>query len=98
MQHGKTTSAKELITSDLDSACEISKKDLKSYVTKRLRIIHPEWISLLTQRILNQTLIYLEGYSARLKEEMYPPVIISDVQTYLLSEGFRYICKRLEQQ
>jgi hypothetical protein len=51
---------------------------------------------LVTKRLIIRTLIYLEGYSSRLKEEMVPPVFIHDVKKLLLSEGFKYIWKRIE--
>lgn len=84
------------LTFDLNEACKLSKSDVRNYISLRLNIIHPEYKDRVTKRMIGRTLIYLEGYSARLKEEMTPPVNIKDVQTLLLSEGFKYIWSRIE--
>ena len=86
------------ITFNLDEACSISKSELREYVSIRLSIKYPEARNLLTKRLLIRCLIYLEGYSTRLKEEMVPPVDKKDAKTLLLSEGFKYIWKRIEQK
>lgn len=86
------------ITSDLDKACNVTKSDLKKYVLFRLDLAWPEGKTLVTKRLIARTLIYLEGYSACLKENMTGPVSISEVQKFLLSEGFQYIWKRIDKQ
>ena len=93
-----STSQHQHITYNLDEACRVTKSDLKTYVTTRLGIVYPEGRALLTKRLVGRTLIYLEGYSNRLKEEMTPPVNISDVKNLLLSEGFRYIWNRIDRK
>lgn len=83
---------------DLDKAFVITKSELRDYVGVRISAYSTDYRSLVTQKLIIRTLIYLEGYSQRLKETCTPPVFISDVKRFVLSEGFKYIIKQIEQK
>jgi len=96
MSNGKNTSAQPHITYNVDEACVLTKSEIKEYVNRRLDILCPDNKSQFTKRLLVRSSIYIEGYANRLKEEMSPPVNVSDVKTFLLSECFKYIWKKIE--
>lgn len=96
MYNGKNTVAQQLITYNLEEACDINKADLKRYINIRFDLIYKGDRPEITKRLIARTMTYLEGYAARLKEEMIPPVSVGDVKSLLYFEGFGYILKKIE--
>ncbi len=95
MYNGKNTSAHSHITHNIDDACNIDKAGLKKYINARFSVMYKGEIPNITKRLIARTMTYLEGYAAKLKEDMIPPVSVFDAKSLLYSEGFKYILRKI---
>lgn len=89
-------SNKKITYNPNDKAFKVQKYQLKRFILDKIERKCPENLSLLTKKIIISTLIYLEGYGDRLKEEINPPIIKQDIKKFLMEQGYKYALKQIE--
>ena len=70
---------------------DVAKHELRDATDRYLQRNYPERRSLLTKRLLKETLIYLRGYARAIDYFTSDPIIIEDMKKLLLAEGIEYI-------
>ena len=75
----------------LDQIMHIVKSDLRSDMKDRMLKYFPDAQSRVTKRLINETYIYLKGYSEALKEHVNLPINKDEMQRFLFDRAFEYI-------
>ena len=83
---------------EMDKLVKVVKSDMKNHVRIKMLQTNPEWESLITRKLIIDTLIFVDGFGTCLKEYIEPPVNKEEVQEFLLNEAFRYVFNRIEEQ
>jgi hypothetical protein len=79
----------------LEKIVKIHRPQLKKYALRKLHISHPGSISKMTTKLIGQALIFIEGYTSAVSEEIMPPYNEKDIQELLLEVGYKYIMKNV---
>jgi len=80
---------------DIKKVLVISKSQMVAYVKTQQRR-DPELTGRITNRMVLESLIFIEGYAKAIEKDIMLPVIKDDVHQLLLEKGFQYISKRVE--
>lgn len=83
---------------DLDGLVKIVKSDIKNHVRLKMIQTNPDWMDLITRKLILDTLIFIDGFGSCLKEYVSPPYNKEEVQEFLKGEAFRYVYRRIEEQ
>lgn len=75
---------------------EIEKNKLKKAAEIWFRANAPGERSRLTSRLLSETIIYMKGYGKAMQNYVDEPIIIDDMNEFLIQAGLEYIEETLE--
>jgi hypothetical protein len=78
---------------DIKKLLIVHKSEMVAYVRRR-RQSHPELSQSITNRMIIEALIYIQGYSAAIEKELVRPIIKGDLRDFLLEQGMSYILKQ----
>lgn len=83
---------------ELDNLVKIVKSDIRNYVRLKMIQSNPEWMDLITRKLVLDTLVFIDGFGMCLKEYVNPPYNKEEVQEFLKDEAFRYVYRRIKEQ
>ena len=82
----------------MDKVFSILKSQLKAEMVERIMNYDVELRSRLTDRIILNTQIYLEGYVEASKDTFEYPLNSSEVSEFLYDEAFKYVLREIEKK
>lgn len=80
----------------LDQIMRLHKTQVNKYVTRKMYSQYPDYGGRVTSKLVNDCLIYLQGYADAIKKDIMPPYNKQDIQQLLLDQGFDYILSRIQ--
>ena len=75
---------------------QIEKNKFKTRADRWFRQNCPSERSRLTSRLISETIIYMKGYGKAMQNYVDEPIIIDDMNEFLIQDGLEYIEEVLE--
>lgn len=80
---------------DLDVLLHISKAEIKKYCRHTMTAKRPDDFGKITDKSINQTVLYMEGYCDAMKYHVEEPINRQEMKEFLLSISYEYISKHI---
>lgn len=80
----------------MDKVFTVLKSKLKAEIVKRIMKYDVELRSKLTNKLILDTIIYLEGYTEASKDTFAYPLNREEVEEFLYDEAFKYVLRNTD--
>jgi len=79
----------------MDVILKFSKGELKAHLRHTMNTSYPEEAGKVTDKLIKQTHIYIEGYADAMKLSISEPINVKEIREFLLGAAFEYMSKHI---
>lgn len=76
---------------------DFNRNDIKLKVRKKVIASRPELLSMISNKLINETYIYTQGYVNALKENIEEPFNRIEIQSFIYDRAYDYVVRRLDE-
>lgn len=80
---------------EVNQLLTITKSQLRKYCIHKMFEVRPEFANSISNKLLNNALVFIEGYASAIANDIMPPFNKKEIHELLLLQGFLYIKKHL---
>lgn len=81
----------------LNKMVTLAKSDISNFVKIRMLQVSPEWSSLITRKLIMETMVFMDGFGSCLKEFIKAPYNEDEIRNFLKEEAFQFMYRKIEQ-
>ena len=75
---------------------DFGRNDVKLEVRKRVIATRPEILAMMSNKLIQETHIYMQGYVDALKENIAEPYNRKEIQSFIYDRAYDYIVEKID--